>query len=181
MYQWPYKNFKGKTKAGKEFEVSYVKDILVFIKMISEEVGSTFLDDTSGQFDTVEEIVKAFNKAKPFKDKFLNWCIGGEMEMKDDGHPKYYMFLPDFKKGFKLFAKEEDAESVAKYDAAKDLKSKDGPKKVASFQAGDSAIGEDEGDTAPPWAEAEEGEDDMFSPTGNNDDDPFPEGDMMEV
>ena len=176
--EWPYKDGKGKSKkTGKDYEFSLVKDILVFIKMIEEECGSDFLGETSGKFDTVEEIVNAFNEAKPFKDIFLKWCIGGQMEMKDDGHPKYYMFLPAFKKGFKIFAKVEDADSVAIYDKQVDLTSKDGPATVAAFTA-DAGGAEAEGGEVPNWDQIEEGDNPFES--ASDDDSSFPAPDDEE-
>lgn len=172
--KWAYKDGTWKNpKTGKTVEFSYLDDILEFIQRIEDACGTKFLKETSGKFNTIEEIVAAFNKTKPFKGIFLRWCIGGEVEMKDDGHPQYFMFLPDPLKGFKLFTSEADKDSLAPYNADRDLSSKDAPKTVGTFTADAQGKEDEDGDT-PPWAEATN-DDDPFSTSDDDDEDPFGE------
>lgn len=164
--QWPYKDGSWKNpKTGKEVIFDAVEDALVFIKMIEEECGTDFLVRTSGQFDTIEECVAGFNKEKPFKDVFFYWCIGGQAKMKDDGHFKYFMYLPKYETGFKLFAKEEDKSDVLPYDADRHVEKEDEPKSVGKFTPGD----DDDDDNSVPWESAENA--DSAFDVGEEDDD----------
>jgi hypothetical protein len=48
-------------------------------------------------------MVTAFNEDAPFKDMFLDWCIGGQQTTNSEGYPQYYMHLPKWKRGEKQF------------------------------------------------------------------------------
>jgi hypothetical protein len=167
--KWPYKDGSW-TGNGKTIKFDMVLDILKVIQLLEEEAGSTFLKDTSDKFDTIEEIVEAFNKAQPFKDIYFKWCVGGEEEVSEEGFSKYYMFLPKFEKGYKLFANENNAQHILPYDKALHVESKGGAKPatpVNSFPAGAGAGGagalwDAAGKDEDIFTIGDDGEDDVF-------------------
>ena len=132
--KWPYKDVSW-TGQGKTIKFDMVDDILKVVKLIELECGTNFLGETSGKFDTIEEVIEAFDKAQPFKEIFLTWCIGGEQETNDEGHPKYYLSLPKFERGFKLFSNENDAQHILPFDKALHVEVKGGAAPVNSFTA----------------------------------------------
>ena len=131
--KWPYKDGSW-TGNGRTVTFNMVDDILEVIQTLENELGTDFLVRTSGQFDTIEEIVEGFNKDGCYKDKYLKWCIGGEGELKDNGHYKYYMFLPKIKRTEgQLFAAEDKAENVVVFDEALHVEKEEAPAQVESF------------------------------------------------
>jgi len=168
--KWPYKdgtaNFKGKT-----ITFNMTDDILKIIKLIELECGTNFLGETSGKFDTIEAIVEAFDKAQPFKDKFLKWCIGGEEDVQENGHPKYFMALPKYEQGKKLFAREEDGAFVLVFDKALHVEVKGGAAPVANFSGGTSPAA---GGASDLWDKTDDGVDPFaVDPSIAEEDDPF--------
>lgn len=168
--KWPYKDGSW-TGNGKTIDFDMTMDILKVIKLIELECGTDFLTETSGKYDTIEEIVEAFDKAQPFKDIYISWCIGGEEELQANGHPKYYMFLPKYEKGYKLFSNKDNADNVLPYDKALHVESKGGAAAVSGFA----------GTTPPPvagggadglWDKSDDN-DDPFAVSNDTDDDPF--------
>tara|TARA_R110000772_G_scaffold17332_6_gene48377 strand:+ start:1463 stop:2230 length:768 start_codon:yes stop_codon:yes gene_type:complete len=154
--KWPYKDGSW-SGGGKEVTFSMIDDILKFIKQVEVECGSDFLMRTSDKYDTIEEIVEAFNKDKPFKDIFLSWCIGGEQDTNDEGHPKYFLSLPKYERGYKLFSNEKESEHVLPFDKALHVEIKGGAAPVNSFPASTPNAG---------------GADDLWDKS-SKDDDPF--------
>ena len=166
--KWPYKDGSW-TGSGKTVKFDMVDDILKVIQLIEQECGTTFLVDTSGKFNTIEEIVEAFDKAQPFKDILLSWCIGGEEEVQENGHPKYYLALPKYTKGFKLFSKVGDT-SLLVFDKALHVEVKGGAKPVNSFPASGGIATAGGADDL--WDKTS-GDDDPFATDSSDDDDPF--------
>jgi|TARA_R110000868_G_scaffold5681_2_gene33573 hypothetical protein len=156
--KWPYKD-----GAWKDIKFNMVDDILKVIKQICVEIGSDFLERTSGKYDTIEKVVEEFNNSGDFKDVFLKWCIGGDEEIKPDGFPQYFMYLPKYVKGNKLFANESDADTVLIFDKIRDVETKGKTAPIASFAAAPE-------DDTPVFST--DGEDDPFAVDGS-DDDPF--------
>ena len=159
--KWPYKDGSW-TGQGKTVKFDMVDDILKVIKLIENECKSTFLMDTSGKYDTIEEVVEAFDKAKPFENIYIKWCVGGEEDMQENGHPKYYMYLPKFEKGYKLFSNNDNPEHVLVYNKALHVDVKGGAAAVSGFS----------GNTPPPIAGNAGGADDLWDKS-DTDDDPF--------
>lgn len=163
--QWPYKDSEYN---GKKWDM--VDEIIKFLKSVCIEMGSDWMDKADGKYDTIEEMVKAFNNDAPFKDIYFAWCIGGQQIQGDDGYPKYYMHLPKFSRGTKLFTLENDEADLLEYDKAIHLNIKGGtPVTVNTF-----GTDEDEDDNplfAAPGADEDE---DPFAPTeADGDEDPF--------
>lgn len=113
--RWTIKDFE--TKAGKQ--VSLDEQCLKFLYSLLKELKSDWLDNKNDVFKTIEEAVIAFNKEKPFKDIYLEWCLGGREKINAKGYANYYMFIPDYKVCPVGFAAIGGDKKVTKYD--KDL------------------------------------------------------------
>ncbi len=75
-------------------------EILKAIKSICIALDITkWFDNQDEKHETVEEFVEAFNSDAPFKDKWLNLCLGGREYTNDAGYVNYDLFLPKFRKG----------------------------------------------------------------------------------
>jgi hypothetical protein len=161
--KWPYKNSEWN---GKKFNM--VDEIVKFIKSICIEIDSDWCDKVDGKYGTIEEFVEAFNNDAPFKDIFLDWCIGGQQTTNDQGYPQYYMYLPKWQRGEKLFALPGDI-NVMPFDKTLHVDVKDGElKTVNSFESNETSDDDD------PFAVTNTDDDDPFAvDASNDDDDPF--------
>lgn len=54
--------------------------------------------DAHGKYDTIEEWVDAFNTAKPFEGKYLEFCVAGEQYVSREGKNKTTLHLPKLEK-----------------------------------------------------------------------------------
>lgn len=91
---WPIKTFE--TKKGEIIED--IDQMLAVIQRVCAAFGNPkWLQSVDGKFNTIDELVAGFNKEKFFKDKYINWCIGGTATKNDQGYTKYYLYLPDYK------------------------------------------------------------------------------------
>lgn len=109
--RWSIKDFV--SKSG--MKISIEKQILKFIGSILNECNSTWLEDVDGKFENIAELINGLNKDKPYKDVYLNWCLGGKEKINEKGYPKYYMHLPDYKVCPVPFAAENSSKTVTKY------------------------------------------------------------------
>jgi hypothetical protein len=90
MSQYAYND--GTTKSG--VEVYRDDEILKSLKRLSVELGILQkFEDMDGKYDTIEEFVKAYNKAIP-KDIYLNMCVCGKEYENKQGYKSYDLFLP---------------------------------------------------------------------------------------
>ena len=157
--QYAYKDSEWK---GKSY--SMIDEIIKFLKSLCIELKSDWMDDADGKYDTIEEMVDAFNKQAPFKGVFLSWCIGAQQIEGDNGYPKYFMYLPKYKAGFKLFTAVGDS-SLLPYDKALHLDVKG--QAPATVQGFGTDTNED-----PLFAEVADDNDDPFA-VDTDDEDPF--------
>ena len=129
--------------------------VVMFLDSLCHEAnGSTWVKDAimNGTYKTFEDFIAGFNKENPIKDVFLNYCIGGTQDVNDDGYPVYFLNLPKFEKGFRLFANDNNADSVLPYNKAEHLYVKNAPQQVNNF----SGNSEEEEAPAAPIAEPED-------------------------
>ncbi len=125
-----HKGAVGKVKAGewaftdsvtpKGVEISRDQEILKFLKTLCTALGTLkWLDDQDNKHDTIESLVKAFNVDQPFKDKYLNYCIGGKEYKNKQGYTNYDLFLPKFSKAGSPFeALDAKPSKILKYNDA---------------------------------------------------------------
>lgn len=104
--RWYYAD--GETKSGKA--ISRDNEILKQLKTLCKICGkSDWFEKVDGKYETIEEFVEAFNKAKIFGDKFYTMCIAGkEFERPNSSYIGYDLFFPKFTKGFSQFVPEGD-------------------------------------------------------------------------
>lgn len=162
--EWPYKDSSWQ---GKTWDMN--EEIMKFIKSLCITMKSDWMDKADGVYDTIEDLVEAFNNEAPFKDVMFAWCIGGQQVQGDDGYPKYYMHLPKYTKGSELFTLADDDDSILIYDKALHLKVKGGaPATVTSFPAtpanGDALFAPAADDNEDPFAPSDDDNEDPFAP-----------------
>jgi len=115
--EWAYSD--GETKSG--IPVSRDIEILKFLKSLCKALDiEDWLEKNDSKHDTIEAYIKAFNKDKPFKDKFIEYCIGGKEYVNRGGYTNYDLFLPKFVKGAAPFG----TTRVIKYDESAHLRKK---------------------------------------------------------
>lgn len=119
--EWAYAD--GETKSG--IKISRDTEILKFISNFCKEVGSAWLEEADGKYDTIEAFVKGFNDAKPFKDIWFNFCIAGKEYQNKEGYTAYDLFLPKYAKGVVPFEICDKASSkIMKFNEAEHIKRK---------------------------------------------------------
>jgi hypothetical protein len=109
----------GETKSG--IKIQRDRSIMIFLQNLCKSLGinSWFLEQDNVH-DTVEELVAAFNKTAPFKDKYINFCVAGKEYVGKTGYTNYDMYLPKADKG--RYAYGEDEDKVVVYVEATHLK-----------------------------------------------------------
>jgi hypothetical protein len=135
--EWAFAD--GETKSG--IKISRDQDIMKFMKQLCTALGAKcikWFDDQDKKHETIESLVVAFNKDKPFKDIFLNCCIGGKEYEGKGGYTNYDLHFPKFSKSNVPFEAADAAPSkLIKFDAALHVKKKES-KAVENF-GGDPA------------------------------------------
>lgn len=136
--KWPYKNSEWN---GKKYEM--VDEIIKFIKSLCIEIGSDWCDKVDDKYNTIEEFIDGFNADAPYKDVFLEWCIGGQQTTNAEGYPQYFMHLPKWQRGEKLVALPGDV-NIMQFDKVLHVEVKGGePKPLNTFDP-DSDAGKDD-------------------------------------
>ena len=93
--RWPYKD--GETKSG--IKVDRDSDLLKAIKSLCEGMDIVkWFDDQDDKHDTIEELITALDKDKPFKDKPMNFCLCAREYQKANTYIGLDLFLPKFSK-----------------------------------------------------------------------------------
>lgn len=121
-------------------EIKRDMEILKFVKNLCKETDclSWFEKDADGKFDTIEEFIKGFSQEAPFKDKWLDICVGGKEYYKNNGYIGYDMYFVKYKKGVKGFAKAGSG-NVHVYNEDEHLKKAASPSKVDNFSDKDNS------------------------------------------
>jgi len=121
--EWAFTN--GETKGG--VKVSRDKQILVFMKQLCTSLNIlSWLDDQDNKHDTIESLVKAFSDEKPFKDKYLMYCICGKEYTNKQNYVSYELFLPKFtKSGVPFEPVDANPSKLLKLSEAEHIKKKD--------------------------------------------------------
>jgi len=93
--EWAYAD--GTTKSG--VEIRRDGEILKFVKNFCIAFGiNNWLVAQDKKHDTVEQLITAFDKEKPFAGKFINFCIGGKEYTNKGGYTDHDLFLPKYAK-----------------------------------------------------------------------------------
>ena len=106
----------GETKSG--IKIQRDRSILMFLQGLSKafEFYDWFINE-DGKHATIEKFVDALNKAKPFKDKYIDFCVAGKEYEGKTGYINFDMWLP--KAENKKYAY---GDNVMTYDETKHLK-----------------------------------------------------------
>lgn len=146
--RWSYKD--ATTKSG--IEIKRDEEILKFIKNLCEAFGcEDWWNATDMKYETVEDLVADFNKEKPFKDVWLNWCIGGRQYTKQNGYKAWDLHLPKFSKdGIPFESLNVTLSKLITFNAADHTEITE-PKPVDDFGTEDEADGD-----LPPMADSPE-------------------------
>jgi hypothetical protein len=106
----------GETKSG--IKIQRDRSILMFLQGLSKafEFYDWFINE-DGKHATIEKFVAALNKAKPFEDKYINFCVAGKEYEGKTGYINFDMWLP--KAENKKYAY---GDNVMAYDETKHLK-----------------------------------------------------------
>jgi hypothetical protein len=93
--KWAYQD--SETKKGVKIERDM--EMMKFLKNLCEAAGEKSIawwNKVDKKFETIEDLVEAFNKAKPFDGVWVNWCIGGRQYTKQNGYKGWDLHLPKF-------------------------------------------------------------------------------------
>ena len=106
----------GETKSG--IKIQRDRSILMFLQGLSKafEFYDWFINE-DGKHATIEKFVAALNKAKPFEDKYIDFCVAGKEYEGKTGYINFDMWLP--KAENKKYAY---GDNVMTYDETKHLK-----------------------------------------------------------
>lgn len=127
----------GETKSG--IKIQRDRSIMIFLQNLCKSLGiNDWFLEQDNVHDTVEELVAAFNKTAPFKDKYLNFCVAGKEYVGKTGYTNYDMYLPKADKGRYAYAEDED--KVVVYVEAIHLKKAE-TKEVKNFGEDDDFSG----------------------------------------
>lgn len=119
----------GKTKSG--IEIQRDRSIMIFLQNLSKTLGiNDWFIAQNNVHETIEDLIEAFNKTAPFKDKYLDMCVAGKEYEGKSGYTNYDMWLPKGSKDGYAFALEGG--KVLQYDEATHLKKME-VKNVESF------------------------------------------------
>jgi len=131
--QWAY--------ADKELDndVTILRDneIVKFLRYFCSATNCiNWLEEKDDAFETIEELVEALNNDCPFKDQWLNVCIGGREYQNKAGYNAYDLFFPKFTRNgipFESIDVEHDDTKVYTYNQKEHIKRKV-VKEVDSFE-----------------------------------------------
>jgi hypothetical protein len=106
----------GETKSG--IKIQRDRSILMFLQGLSKafEFYDWFINE-DGKHATIEKFVAALNKAKPFKDKYVDFCVAGKEYEGKTGYINFDMWLPKAENKKYAFG-----DNVMAYDETKHLK-----------------------------------------------------------
>lgn len=90
--EWSYTD----KKTGKLVVRPVDEQICEHLAKITTALKSDWMEKADGKYNTVAELVEGFNRTKPFKGIYLDFCIAGTAK-KVDNYIKYYCFLPEYK------------------------------------------------------------------------------------
>lgn len=131
--EWPFSD--GETKSG--IKVYRDVEILKAIQNICRESSNmAWFDAQDNLHETIESFVEQFDKDKPFKDFYFNFCIAGREYLNKAGYINYDLYLPRAGKG-QLNMQKSNADSikVMTFNEEQHIK-KAKSESVTSFSAG---------------------------------------------
>ena len=128
----------GETKSG--IKVERDREIMKFLQDLVKALGKkaeAWFKAQDKKHDTIELFVEQFEKDKPYKDVFLNWCIAGKEYEGKGGYTNYDLFLPRRSKDGVPFESDGVATEESRlyvFDKEKHVKKKKASKGVSNFE-----------------------------------------------
>lgn len=137
--QWAFAD--STTKGG--IKIQRDEEIAKFLKNLCTALGCTaWLDAQDMKHDSIEQLVEAFERDKPYKDKFLSVCLAAK-EYQSGEHKNYDLYFPKFsKEGVPFEIEGATPSKVLKYDESKHLKKLEEPSTVTSFGSDTKSTGD---------------------------------------
>jgi len=110
----------GETKSG--IKIQRDRSIMIFMQNLCKTLGiNDWFIEQDNVHDTIEDLIKEFNRSAPFKDKYIEFCVAGKEYISKTGYTNYDMYLPKSDKGKYAFA-EKGSDKVVTYVEATHLK-----------------------------------------------------------
>lgn len=126
----------GKTKSGAV--INRDRSVLMFLQNFCKALGCTdWFQAQDNKFDTIQELVEAFNNDAPFKDKYLDVCLAAKEYEGKNGYTNYDLWLPKGNKD--LYAYVPVGGKVLPYNESEHLRKLD-VKAVEAFDADDFTV-----------------------------------------
>ena len=126
----------GKTKSG--IEIFRDKSMMIFLKHLCMALGThDWFIAQNDKYDTIEDLIQAFNDEAPFKDIYLDMCIAGKEYEGKSGYTNHDLWIAKGNKTGYAYAQEGD--KVMTYVESEHLKKLE-VKPVQAFDADDFTV-----------------------------------------
>lgn len=123
----------GKTKSG--ISVDRDTEILKFLKSLCTALDiNKWLDAQDDKHDTIESLINAFDKEKPYKGIAIDYCLAGKEYMNKNGYIAHQLFLPKFTKAGSPYGS-----NVVKFNTTNHIKKKQPSETVSDFGSSSSS------------------------------------------
>lgn len=110
----------GETKSGQKIQRD--RSIMIFLQNLCKTLGiNEWFVSQDNLHETIEDLINAFNKTAPFKNKYLEFCVAGKEYIGKTGYTNYDMYLPKGEKNKYSFG-EVDSNKVLAYNEDLHLK-----------------------------------------------------------
>ncbi|MEY2869783.1 MAG: hypothetical protein RIR01_2285 [Bacteroidota bacterium] len=97
LSKYTFKDFKKKDGEVVPLE----EQVMQLLHRLATALGNPgWLDSMDGKCDNIQQLVGEFNRNTAFKQKYLNWCLGGKektVEVNGKFYPRYYLHVPPYK------------------------------------------------------------------------------------
>jgi hypothetical protein len=101
----------GETKSG--IKIQRDRSIMIFLQNLCKTLGiNEWFIAQDNQHDTIEDLVKEFNKTAKFQDIYLDFCIAGKEYVGKTGYTNYDMYLPKAERGTYSYGEVESGKVI---------------------------------------------------------------------
>jgi hypothetical protein len=138
--EWAFAD--GETKSG--IPVKRDTEILKWLKQFCTSMGClSWLDSQDEKHDTIQSMFVAFNKEKPYANKFFRFCIAGKEYTNRAGYSAYELFLPKYsKEGVPVEKDDVASPKLIKFNPSEHIKKKK-VENVSEFGSPESKASDD--------------------------------------
>jgi hypothetical protein len=129
----------GETKSGQKIQRD--RSMMIFLQNLCKTAGiNDWFVAQDNLHETIEDLIIAFNKTAPFKDKYLEFCVAGKEYVGKTGYTNYDMYLPKGEKNKYAYG-DIEAGKVLVYNEATHLKKVE-TAEVKNFGDEDNSVGD---------------------------------------